>query len=143
MELGLAVGAATAALIALETALAVGMFLSPPLGFLLAVAIIAYLAYWVPESHRLLVIHAEAVIAAPPERVFALATDPAAEPRLLPMVTSAVAESAQPLGVGSRHRMRAGFKLLRLQGTDEIVEYDPPRRYAARTVSGAPTTSPA
>jgi len=135
-ELGMAAVAIGLTLIGLEMALLVGFF-SPPLGFLLCAAVLGYPAYWLPESHRRLVVEAEAVIAAPPDAVFALATDPLGTPHLLPG-TTVEAETAGAPGLGSRYRGRVKLNLARFQAVDEIVEYAPPRRFADRTLSGAP-----
>jgi len=135
-ELGFAAIAIGVTLIALEMLLLVGSF-SPPLGFLLLAALVGYLAYWLPESHRRVVIEAEALIAASAEDVFALATDPVAAPHLLPG-TTVEAETAGPPRIGSRYRGRVRISLARFQATDEIVEYQPVRRFAERTLSGAP-----
>jgi uncharacterized protein YndB with AHSA1/START domain len=134
-ELGMAAVAIGFTLIGLQMALLVGSF-SPPLGFLLCAAILGYLAYWLPESHRRVVVEAEAVIAAPSEAVFALATDPIGSPHLLPG-TTVEAETAGAPGLGSRYRGRIKLNRVRFQAVEEIVEYVPPRRFADRTLSGA------
>ena len=136
-ELGFAASAIGLTLIGVESALMLVGSFSPPLGFVLCAALLGYLAYWLPESHRRIVVEAEALIAAPAEAVFALATDPIASPHLLPG-TTVEAQAAGPPGLGSRYRGRVTINRARFQAMDEIVEYQPLRRFAERTLSGAP-----
>jgi uncharacterized protein YndB with AHSA1/START domain len=108
-------------------------------GALLLIVFLAYIGYWVPRSRRVVEAKAEAVVAASPEAVFALATDPSAIHRLHPDILSAHADDGRPTGVGSRIRARS--RSGRIEGVDLVVEFDAPHRYADRTLSGAPANS--
>jgi uncharacterized protein YndB with AHSA1/START domain len=133
--LGLAVGlflivGAEAALLAAVQPIAGAIFILP---------LLAYGIYWVPVSHREVVVALEAVFAAPPEAVFQLVVDPESEVRLLPDVKRLEVIGGGKLGKGTRLRGRARSGVAFVTAEDEIVEFDPPRRVAYSTRSGAPS----
>jgi uncharacterized protein YndB with AHSA1/START domain len=78
------------------------------------------------------------LIAAPAAEVFALIVDPAAKPRLHPSMESAWTEDGMPVRLGSR--IRARVRRGRLEGVVQVVEFDPPWRYADRLLSTPETT---
>jgi uncharacterized protein YndB with AHSA1/START domain len=112
---------------------------APVAGVLLALPVVAYIAYWVPPAHRRVVAELEEVVGATPAAVFELATDPAAQPLLMPeRPRPGEILGGGPLRGGSRVRGWAQVGMVRVVGVDEVVEYDPPSRVAYRTLSGAP-----
>jgi uncharacterized protein YndB with AHSA1/START domain len=76
-------------------------------------------------------------IARPPTDVFAYVTDPAKLATWQTNTISAVAENAQPFGLGTRmrevHRAPGGKQLASLV---EVSEYEPDRVFALRTLEG-------
>jgi uncharacterized protein YndB with AHSA1/START domain len=77
-------------------------------------------------------------IARPPAEVFAYVTDPAKLATWQTNTISAVAESDQPVGLGTRvrevHRAPGGKQLASLV---EVSEYEPDRVFALRMLEGA------
>jgi uncharacterized protein YndB with AHSA1/START domain len=76
-------------------------------------------------------------IARPPSDVFAYVTDPGKLATWQTNTISAVAENAQPFGLGTRirevHRAPGGKQLASLV---EVSEYEPDRVFALRTLEG-------
>jgi uncharacterized protein YndB with AHSA1/START domain len=107
---------------------------SPVVSLLVALPLAAYFAYLLPASHRGLAVDTEATIAAPRERVFACASDPAMQPRLMPVITESYVKGGGPLGPGAVIVGKGRVHGMRLQGEDMLLEFDPPRRYTERTL---------
>jgi hypothetical protein len=112
-------------------------------GLVVLLALLGYIAFWLPPSRRRLDVDTEGIIAAPPERVFACATDPAFnfQPKNVTVVWTRIEGNGGVKGEGARlvTRLKAGS--LRLEGIDLITVWDPPRRYADRTLgSGSEVT---
>jgi uncharacterized protein YndB with AHSA1/START domain len=110
---------------------------SPVAGLLVALPFAAYFAYLLPSSHRRLAVDTEATIAAPPDRVFACASDPAMQPHLMPIVTESHVKGGGPLEPGAVIASKGQVRGIRLQGEDLMLEFDPPRRYTERTLGVA------
>src|SRR5689334_15874156 len=104
--------------------------LNPLAGVLAGGLLVAYVAYWIPASHRTFDVQVERSIAASPDAIFALIGDPAAMVRLHATVEHAVTEGDLPVRRGSR--IHARLRASRIEGVDEVVEFDPPSRYADR-----------
>lgn len=81
-------------------------------------------------------IEASVDINRPIEEVFAYVSDPTKQAEWSSMTLEATLEGSGPVGVGSR--VRAIGKVLgrRLESTAEITQYDAPRKFAMRSVSG-------
>jgi uncharacterized protein YndB with AHSA1/START domain len=79
-------------------------------------------------------------IAAPPSAVIAFIADPVNAPRWMKALEVAELITPGPIGPGSRFRevMTAGGE--RIEAICEIVELDPDRRYAWKSVTDGPTT---
>ena len=107
---------------------------SPAAALLVALVLGAYFAYLLPASNRRIAVDTEATIAATPDRVFALASDPALQPRLMPIVTESYVKGGGPLQSGVVIVSKGRANGLRLQGEDLMLEFDPPRRYTERTL---------
>lgn len=133
IETGLWMVAAGAILASLGL-VAVTAVWSPVVGVLVALPFAAYFVYLLPGSHRGLAVDTEATIAAPPDRVFACASDPAMQPRLMPIVTESYVKGGGPLGPGAVIASKGYVRGIRLQGEDLMLEFDPPRRYTERTL---------
>ncbi|HEY2157687.1 MAG TPA: SRPBCC family protein [Isosphaeraceae bacterium] len=79
----------------------------------------------------------ECRIAAPPDRVFAFHERPGAFERLTPPWERVVVESGgESIRPGSRVTLRTKLGPLRLRWVAEHTEYDPPRLFADRQLSG-------
>jgi hypothetical protein len=79
----------------------------------------------------------ESRIAAPPDRVFAFHEAPGALERLTPPGERIVVESGGgSIRPGSRVTLRTSLGPLRLRWVAEHTEYDPPRLFADRQLSG-------
>jgi hypothetical protein len=79
----------------------------------------------------------ESHIAAPPERVFAFHESPGALGRLTPPWERVVVESGgDSIRPGSRVALRTALGPFRLRWVAEHTEYDPPRLFADRQLSG-------
>lgn len=79
----------------------------------------------------------ESHIAAPPERVFAFHEGPGALERLTPPWERVVVESGgDSIRPGSRVTLRTSLGPIRLRWVAEHTEYDPPRLFADRQLSG-------
>ncbi len=78
-------------------------------------------------------------ISAPPSSVIGFIADPANAPRWMKALEVSELVTPGPIGAGSRFRevMSAGGQ--RIETICEIVELDPERRYAWRSVSEGPT----
>jgi uncharacterized protein YndB with AHSA1/START domain len=107
---------------------------SPLVGLLVALPFAAYFAYLLPASHRKLAVDTEATIAAPPDRVFACASDPAMQPRLMPVISEAYVKGGGPLGPGAVIVGKGTVHGMRIQGEDMMLEFDPPHRFTERTL---------
>jgi hypothetical protein len=123
--------ATAACLIGLQVVVDAAVY-SPMAGGLVALVLVLYIAHWIPSSHRRVVVEAEDVIPAPPAAVFAVATNLSAWPRLFPGLLSARTEDGGAIHPGSRIVSR--LRSPRIDGVDVMVEFDPPRRYADRTL---------
>jgi hypothetical protein len=66
--------------------------------------------------------------------VFACASDPAMQPRLMPVITESYVKGGGPLGPGAVIVGKGRVHGMRLQGEDMLLEFDPPRRYTERTL---------
>jgi hypothetical protein len=79
-------------------------------------------------------------IAAPPLAVIGFIADPANAPRWMKALEVAELITPGPIGPGTRFRevMIAGER--RIEAVCEVVELDPERRYAWRSVGDGPTT---
>jgi uncharacterized protein YndB with AHSA1/START domain len=75
-------------------------------------------------------------IARRPEDVFSCATDFSRFPEWQAGVLSVRRESDAPLGVGSRAAVTRQAGPRKLPRTEEITEFDPPRRWTVRGVGG-------
>ena len=117
----------------LGVAVAVGL-LFPPLGALIALPLVIWVAWWLPLSHRTYTVVAEAVIPATPEDVFALITDVSRYSVLNPMVVEAAVEGGGPVQLGSRIHSRVKVGYQRFKGTDLVTEFDPPRAFGDRSL---------
>jgi hypothetical protein len=71
-----------------------------------------------------------------PEDVFSYATDFAHFPTWQGGVVSASGDGGGPLAVGSTAKVTRQIGPRRLARTEEITEFDPPRRWAVRGVGG-------
>ena len=117
--------------------------LNPWAGLVVLLALLGYLAFWLPPSRRRLDVDTEGTIAAPPEKVFACATDPAFSyhPKNMTVVSTRIESNGGVRGEGTRMITRIRSGSLRLEGVDLITAWDPPRRYADRTLgSGSEVT---
>jgi hypothetical protein len=117
--------------------------LNPWAGLVVLLALLGYLAFWLPPSRRRLDVDTEGIIAAPPEKVFACATDPAFtyQPKNMTVVSMRIEGNGGVKGEGVRLITRIRSGSLRLEGVDLITAWDPPRRYADRTLgSGTEVT---
>ena len=72
----------------------------------------------------------------PIEEVFAYVTDPTKAPEWSSMVLECTLEGSESIGVGSRIRGIGKVLGRRLEHTAEVTQYDPPRKFATRSVSG-------
>jgi hypothetical protein len=110
--------------------------LNPWAGLVVLLALLGYLAFWLPPSRRRLDVDTEGMIAAPPESVFACATDPAFihQPKNMTVVSMRIDGNGGVKGEGARLITRIRSGALRLEGVDVITAWDPPRRYADRTL---------
>lgn len=111
--------------------------LNPLAGLLSGGLLVAYIVYWIPASHRTFDVQVESTIAASPDAIFTLIGDPAAMVRLHATVDRAFIEDGPPVRRGSR--IHARLRASRIEGVDEVVEFDPPLRYADR-MAGTPYT---
>ncbi len=105
-------------------------------GLVVLLLLLGYLAFWLPPSRRRIDVDTEGIIAAPLERVFACATDPAFIhlPKNTTVVSMRIADNGGVRGEGSRLITRVKAGSLRLEGVDLITAWDPPRRYSERTL---------
>jgi carbon monoxide dehydrogenase subunit G len=78
------------------------------------------------------------VVKAPPERAFAFLEDHANDPQWLPGMVG----SRNFTGEGTGYRWEWTFKMagISFDGTGQVLEYDPPRRYAVKTQGGVVST---
>jgi hypothetical protein len=112
-------------------------YLSPWIGLALFLAAVGYIAYWLVPSNRRYEVLTEAVVDAPPQKVFESAIDLS---YFHPVSSQARVESVTVVGNGGEMgkgvhvvtRLRASG--LRLEGVDLITEFDPPRVYADETL---------
>jgi uncharacterized protein YndB with AHSA1/START domain len=72
----------------------------------------------------------------PIEEVFAYLSDPAKVPEWDPRVVSVEQETDGPLGVGTRLRETRRMAGRKLEQVVEVAEYEPPRLFSLRIVSG-------
>src|SRR2546423_15671244 len=72
----------------------------------------------------------------PVEEVFAYLTDPANLPEWQSSAIEGRMEAAGPMAKGARFVEARKFMGRRFESTLEVTEYDPPRRFAFRVVSG-------
>lgn len=79
-------------------------------------------------------IHESIVIDRPQETVFAFSSDPANVPRYSPSIVRYEQLDDVPLGLGSLVEGSIKVAGRRIDFVEEIVEYEPPRRFSARTV---------
>ncbi len=110
--------------------------INPWAGLVVLLLLLGYLAFWLPPSRRRLDVDTEGIIAAPLERVFECATDPAFihRPKNATVVSTRIAGNGGVKGEGTRLITRIKAGSLRLEGVDLITAWDPPRRYAERTL---------
>lgn len=101
---------------------------SPLIGGALAVVTVAWVLWWVPRSHRLLPVGAQAVIAAPPDSVAAVMFDVSAQPRWIESVLSCVNETPGLLRVGSVLRQVVRVRGRDLEARLRVAGYEPGRR---------------
>ena len=78
----------------------------------------------------------EIVIERPREQVAAFANDPDNAPAWYVNIKSVEWRTRPPVGLGTRCAFEAAFLGRRLAYVYEVVDYDPPRRMAMRTVDG-------
>lgn len=71
-------------------------------------------------------------IAAPPARVWSIVADPASMESLSGMVAKTVVRGGRPVGVGTKTVNLNRDRWLLWPTTGEVIEFDPPRRYAMR-----------
>ncbi len=81
-------------------------------------------------------VHATTVIAAAPERVWAIVSDPERALSFMAGVTRWEVQSEPPAGLGARYRMLLRVGSAEIGGLIEIVEWDPPREIAWTSVTG-------
>jgi uncharacterized protein YndB with AHSA1/START domain len=81
-------------------------------------------------------VEASVDIKRPIAEVFAYVTDPTKTPEWSSLTLECTAEGTGPIGVGSRIRTVAKFLGHRAESKAEVTEYDPPRKFALRDVSG-------
>ncbi len=72
----------------------------------------------------------------PVEEVFAYVTDTRNQPEWSSSVLEASLEGSGPIGVGSRMKSVAKFLGRKIDVTAEVTEYDPNRKFSARSLSG-------
>ena len=101
---------------------------SPLIGGALAVLTIVWVLWWLPRSHRLLPVTAQAVIAAPPDSVAAVMFDVSAQPRWIESVLACVNETPGLLRVGSVLRQTVRVHGRDLQARLRVAAYEPGRR---------------
>ena len=133
METGLWLIAAGGILLLLGMLALIALW-SPAVGLVVALVLAAYFVYLLPASHRSLAADTEATIPAPPDRVFGIAIDPAAQPRLVPAIVESHVKGGGPLRPGAVIAGKGRLLGTRIQGEDVLLEYDPPRRYTERTL---------
>jgi uncharacterized protein YndB with AHSA1/START domain len=75
-------------------------------------------------------------IARPPAEVFALLADPARLAEWQGTVVEAELEGEQPVRAGSRVREVRSFLGKRIESTVEILEHEPPVRFALKSAAG-------
>ncbi len=81
-------------------------------------------------------VHASTVIAAAPERVWAIVSDPERALSFMAGVTRWEVQSEEPFGLGARYRMLLRVGSAEIGGLIEIVEWDAPREIAWTSVTG-------
>jgi uncharacterized protein YndB with AHSA1/START domain len=81
-------------------------------------------------------VEASVDIKRPIEEVFAYVTDPAKTPEWSSLTLECTLEGSGPIGVGSRIRTIGKLLGRRAESTAEVTEYDPPRKFAKRDISG-------
>ena len=79
-------------------------------------------------------IHESIVIDCPPGTVFDFLSDPANVPRYSPSIVRYEHLDDGPFGLGSRVDGSIKVAGKRIDFVEEIVEFDPPRRFSARTI---------
>jgi hypothetical protein len=79
-------------------------------------------------------IHESVVVDRSQETVFRFSSDPAYVPRYSPSIVRYEPVDAGPLGVGSRVQGSIKVAGKRIDFVEEIVEFDAPRRFSARTI---------
>lgn len=79
-------------------------------------------------------IHESIVIERPQETVFEFSSDPSNVPRYSPSIVRYEPIDDGPLGKGSRVEGSIKVAGKRIDFEEEIVEFDPPRRFSARTI---------
>jgi uncharacterized protein YndB with AHSA1/START domain len=81
-------------------------------------------------------VEASVDIKRPTAEVFAYVTDPTKTPEWSSLTLESSLEGGGPIGVGSRIRVIGKFLGRRTESTAEVTEYDPPRKFAIRDISG-------
>ena len=81
-------------------------------------------------------VEASVDIERPIEEVFAYVADPTKTPEWSSIALECTPEGSGGIGVGSRIRTVGKFLGRRLESTLEVTEYDAPRKFAMRAVSG-------
>lgn len=78
--------------------------------------------------------HESIVIGRPQKTVFDFLSDPGNVPRYSPSIVRYEPSDDQPFGLGSRVDGSIKVAGKRIDFVEEIVEFDPPRRFSARTI---------
>ena len=81
-------------------------------------------------------VHATTVIAAAPERVWAIVSEPQRALSFMAGVTRWEVQSEHPTGLGARYRVLLRVRSAEIGGLIEVVEWDRPREIAWTSVTG-------
>jgi uncharacterized protein YndB with AHSA1/START domain len=81
-------------------------------------------------------VEASVDIKRPIAEVFAYVTDPSRTPEWSSLTLESSLEGGGPIVVGSRIRVIGKFLGRRSESTAEVTQYDPPRKFAMRYISG-------
>ena len=81
-------------------------------------------------------VQASTLIAAEPERVWAIVSDPQRALSFMAGITRWEVQSEQPTGLGARYRVLLRVGSAEIGGLIEIVEWEPPREMAWTSVTG-------
>ncbi|TME25479.1 MAG: hypothetical protein E6I64_10930 [Chloroflexi bacterium] len=101
---------------------------SPLIGGALTVIAIAWVLWWLPRSHRIVPVRAQAVIAAPPDSVAAVMFDVSAQPAWIESVLSCVNETPGLLRAGSVLRQTVRVKGRDLRARVRVAAFEPGQR---------------